>query len=64
MTKSFRVVRHSVRFENIADATDCVNQFRLEWVVYLCAQPANNHIDDVCVSRKSDVPDVLGNFIA
>src|SRR5262249_32648303 len=54
----------SVRFKHITDTTDCVNQFGLEWIVYLCAQPADDHIDDVCVSGESDVPDLLCDLVA
>ena len=49
-------------FENIADATNRVDELRLERVVHLCTQPAYNHIDDVRVSRESDFPNVFCNF--
>ena len=55
-------MRHSVRFEDITDAADRVNQLRLERVVYFRAQPAYNYIDDVCISREPDAPDLLCDF--
>src|SRR5215813_2634259 len=56
--------RGSGRFENITHAADRMDQFCLKRIVHLCPQPANYHIDDVRVGSKSDVPDVLCNFIA
>ena len=64
MARSLYVGADSVCFENITDAADGVNQFRLKGVVHLCAQPADNDIDNVGVgSSKSNVPDILCNFV-
>ncbi len=53
-----------MRFENITDTADRVNQLGLERVIHLCAQSANHHVDDVSVSRKPHLPDLLCDFCA
>src|SRR5437660_7408124 len=53
-----------VRFENITDAADGVDELDLEWVVHFRAQPAHNDVNHVRGSFESDFPHVFCNLSA
>src|SRR6266511_4906558 len=56
------IERRSVRFENITNAADGVNQVDLKRIVHLCAQSAHNDINHVRVGFESDAPHLFCNL--
>src|SRR5438046_5830316 len=52
----------SLVFEDIADSTNRVNQFLLEWIVHLGAQASYHYFDHISVRIKVHVPDLLYDF--
>src|SRR5437762_3563739 len=53
------IERGSVRFENIANTANRVDELGLKWVVYFRAQSAHHDINHVSVSFESDSPHML-----
>src|SRR5436190_15549924 len=58
------IERGSVRFENIANTANRVDELRLKWVVYFRAQSAHHDVNHVSVSFESDSPHMLCNLSA
>src|SRR5581483_2683482 len=51
-----------VRFKNVADAPNCVNEFRLERIVHFGSQPAHDHINHVGGGFEPDIPNLFGDL--
>ena len=56
--------RGLVRFEDITNAANSVDQLGLERIVHFRAQAADNNVDYVSVSLKSYIPHLFCNLSA